>query len=270
MFPEITGALVAVVLTLSPAQAARSVEGGAVVTSRADRHEPYRLFGGRTAMVPVRVHAPDPDGLDLRAVLVQLTSSLSVPVAEQLAVRLSPRADGDPWFDAEFGLTPPDVKRETDFEIRFRSRRRGEPAWQAAGRVTVRVYPSDLLDPVRAWARSHPLSVQDHRGLLVEFLRRQTIPIADRPGGRGVTLYVASRRKDGSVPLLDGGAAVLFTERETDTPHLVIDRTGRTTIVRVETRFLDRLETDPQAQKLLLEVFQRLHEQLTPVEGVDR
>jgi hypothetical protein len=262
VFLEIVGSLA--VMAMAPAQSPASV------TSRADAPGAYRLFADRTVTVPVLVHASDPDSVDLRAAIVQLTSSLSMPLAVEMDVRLTPGATGHPWLDASVSLTLPSVEREADFEIRFRSRRRGDTVWQPAGRVTVRVYPADLLAPLREWARSHPISVRDDRGALVEFLRRQRIPLADRPGRRGVTLYVGSRWKDGSAPPVDGEAAILFTERETDTPHLLVDRAGRGPIVSVEMRFLDRLETDPLAQKLLLEAFRRLHEQLAPVEGVDR
>jgi len=257
-------------LALGPAQTLRPYEGPAHVTARADAAGAHRLFGGRTVTLPVLVHAPDPDSVDLRAVLVQLTSSLSMPVADELDVRLSGDTAAGPWLDAGVSLTPPEVKRESDFEIRFRSRRHGESTWQPAGRLTVRIYPSDLLEPVREWARSHPISVQDDRGRLVEFLRRQRIRIADQTGGGGVTLHVGSRGKDEGRFLLHGRAAILFHERETDTPYLLVERTGPGIVMTVEARFLDRLETDPQAQKLLLEVFRRLHEQLALMEGVDR
>jgi hypothetical protein len=138
----------------------------------------------------------------------------------------------------------------------------------------MRVYPADLLAPVRAWVQSHPLRVEDDRGSLIALLRRQQIAIANQSEstGPGITLYAGSRslQKHARLPLRDGETAVLFTERETDTPYLLVERTGRRTIVRVETRLLDRLETDPQAQKLLLELFQYLREQAALIEGVDR
>jgi hypothetical protein len=218
----------------------------------------------------VLVYASNPDGIDLRAAMVQLTSSLSMPVADHLDVRLTSRAAGHAGFEAGVILTPPSVKRETDFEIRIQVRRRSESGWQPAGRVTVRVYPAGLLEPVREWARAHPISVRDDGGTLVAFLRGQRIPIADRTGSRGVTLYVGSRWKDRNEFLLDGETAIVFTERETDTPYMIVDRRGRGTAVSVETRLVDRLETDPLAQKLLLEAFRRLPQQLVPVEGVDR
>jgi hypothetical protein len=220
------------------------------------------------------IYASEWEGLDVRAHLVQLTSSLSIPVTSDLAVPLPTIAADRDGIEIDFSLAVPAVSRETEFELRFRSRSRGDETWQGAGRIAMRVYPADLLAPVRVWVQSHPLRVEDDRGSLIALLRRHQIAIANQSEstGPGITLYAGSRslQKHARLPLRDGETAVLFTERETDTPYLLVERTGRRTIVRVETRLLDRLETDPQAQKLLLELFQYLREQAALIEGVDR
>jgi hypothetical protein len=236
--------LLVVALTWGPATSAQPVQ----VTARPNPVEPCRFFGGGIAAVPLLIQAPAPDGLSIRAALVQLTSRLSAPAAGEIEVPLS-----GPELDLAVPL--PAVSRETDFELRFRARRRGDPVAQSAGRVALRVYPADLLDPVRAWAESHPLRVEDDHGAVIELFRRQGIPVAAPPKPGRVTLYAGPRALQ---KVREGGTAVLFTERDTGTPHLVIDRTGSGTTVCVEMRLLDRLATDPLAQKILVEVFQHL------------
>jgi len=248
----------------------------ASVTPRASRAEPYRFFADRTVAVPLLVHAPEPQGLALHAQLVQLASDFAVPIGAALEVPLPRDASPSPEVEIELSIPLPAVKRETDFEVRFSSRRAGEEGWHAAGRIPLRVYPGDLLGPLRQWATSHPLRVKDDQGSLIEFLRQQKIPVG---GGetqgfrhdRGVTLYAGARalRARALAPLRPGEAIVLFAERETDTPRFLVERKGEGTAVTVEMRLLDRLATDPLAQKIFLEVFELVHEE-RPSTGGDR
>jgi len=263
------GALLVVALSLRPAVSTESFESLALVTPRPNPSEPYRFFADRTVTVPVLIHAPRPEGLTLRAELVQLTSNLATPVAAELEVPLSTRPAAGSGIEFDLSVALPAVNRETGFELRFRCRQQGDQAWQPAGRIALRVYPVDLLSPVRAWAQSHPLRVEDDHGSLVELFRQQRIPVVGHSGPRGVTLYAGSRalQKRARLPLAEDETAVLFTERETEIPHFLVDRTVRGTTVSVEMRVLDRLATDPLAQKTFLEVFQLLHERTPPTKG---
>jgi hypothetical protein len=206
--------------------------------------EPLRFFGDRIAAVPVSIHSPG-EGTAIRADLVQLTSGLAARAAGEIDVPPGAR---------ELAVSLPAVTRQTDFELRFRWRDRDHPAWQPAGRIALRVYPADLLAPLRAWAQSHPLRAEDER--MAEFLRSRGIPLAGRDGPREVTLYTGGS----ALQKLRGETAVLVTERETEIPHLVVDRTGPGVRVRVEARLMDRLADDPLAQKILMEAFRLLQE----------
>lgn len=265
--------VLALVWALSARASARSLEIPALVTPRATRPEPYRFFGERTVTVPLLVYRPQPKGLTLHAQLVQLTSNLAAPIGAPREVSLPTDASPRHGVEIEVSVPLPAVKRETDFELRFRSRRDRDGAWHAAGRIPLRVYPDDLLTPVRRWATSHPLRVKDDHGSLIEFLSQQRIPVVGvgrNHGfreGRGVTLYAGPRvlRERALVPRRQGEVIVLFAERETETPHLLVDRRGGGTVVTVEMRLLDRLATDPLAHKIFLEVFEVANE-----ETVDR
>jgi len=272
-----TGACtLALVVTLASGASAGSSGSPALVVPQTSRFEPYRYFGDRTVAVPLVVHAPEPDGLSLLAQLVQLTSDLAVPIGAERDVPLPKDASPRPGIEIALSIPLPAVKRETDFELWMRSRRDREDVWHAAGRIALRVYPGDLLGPVRRWAEAHPLRVEDDHGTLIEFLRQQEIPVAGGiPGprdGRRVTLYAGERalRKRAAVPLRQDEAIILFTERQTGTPRFLIERTGRGTAVTVEMRLLDRLAADPAAQKIFLEVFEVLNDEQHLLGGNDR
>ncbi len=262
-------------LALGSEAYAASFGGSALVITRPSRPEPLRLFGGQTVAVPVLVHTLKVEGLTLRAQLVQLTSDLSVPIGAEFEVPLPLNPSGHSGIELDLSVPLPAVQRETNFELRVRSRRGHDKPWHAAGRIALRVYPGDLLDAVRVWAKSHPLRVRDTKGALQHFLRQQKIPVvADGKtqgfrDGRGVSLFAGASalREHERFPLPEGEAIVLFTERESDPPRFFIERTDRGTTVSVEMRLLDRLATDPLAQKIFLAVFQLLHEERPSVKG---
>jgi hypothetical protein len=244
--------------------------GEVVVEPQADSREPHRFFGDRTVTVPLSIYATDPEALIIRADLVQLTTALAIAVYGDLEVPVRPTDSAISPIVSSLALRLPAVERETDFELRFRSRRQADADWHSAGRVGLRVYPANLIDPIRVWAESHPLRVEDNRGVLRQFLREQQIAMAAPSRRPEVTLRVGERSPADTTPLsLGPGKVVLFTERETEIPRLIIDR-ARTTIIKVEMRLVDRLASDPLAHKLLLEIFQHLHEHALPVKGVSQ
>lgn len=253
-------------LALGSGVAAQSLGSPVSVTPRVSRAEPYRFFADQTATVPLLVHAPEPEGLTVYAQLVQLASDFAVPIGAAVEVALPTDASPSPGVEIELSIPLPAVKRETDFELRFTSRRGREGIWHAAGRIPLRVYPSDLLGPIRQWATAHPLRVKDDQGSLIAFLRQHKIPVAGGESkgvrdGREVTLYAGVRAFDerALAPLRPGEAIVFFAERDTQTPRFLVKRTGGGTAVTVEMRLLERLAADPLAQKIFLELFEVLN-----------
>jgi hypothetical protein len=229
--------------------------------------------------VPLTVYGLVPDGLTVRAQLFQLSSRLAVPFEGELDVPIAASARPGAGFVSQFELPVPlpAVNRETDFEIRFHaSLPPGPPARAqlAAGQVSLRVYPADLLEPVRAWAESHSIRLEDDDGSMTRFFRDQRISLTARPGPSDLTVFAGPRsvQKRSRLPHGDSGATIVFPERETETPHLVIDRTGRGMTVNVEMRLVDRLATDPLAQKIFLEAFQHALsiDDAAPMQGVVR
>jgi hypothetical protein len=96
-------------------------------------------------MVPLSIAATQTDTLVIRADLVQLGATLALPVMRDVEVPVRIPVPGVSRITSNVALALPAVTRETDFELRFRSRRRTDQTWRPAGRVAVRVYPADLV-----------------------------------------------------------------------------------------------------------------------------
>ncbi len=167
-------------LALGSEAYAASFGGPALVIARPSRPEALRLFGGQTVAVPVLVHALKVEGINLRAQLVQLTSNLSVPIGAELEVPLPSNPSPHSGIELDLSVPLPAVQRETNFELRVRSRRGHDKPWHAAGRIALRVYPGDLLDPDIKVAGEAFSEVGSRRGNLVSASGRVEIKAVDR------------------------------------------------------------------------------------------
>jgi hypothetical protein len=272
----LTAAVMLATVVGSPAVPAQQPTGLVLVTGRADPSEPYHFIGGRKVAVPLTIYGPKPNGLTVWAELRQLSSRLAVPVAGAFDVPLDSSAQPGGGFvsQVELPVPLPAVSRETDFELQFQSSWPPARAVLAAGRIALRVYPDNLLAPVRLWSESHSIHLEDGHGSVTNLFREQRVTIANRSGRADLTVYAGSPsdRKQVRQPSGAGQAVIVIAERESAVPHLVVDRTGRGTTVRVETRLLDGLTTDPLAQKIFLEAFQRavISDDGPALQGVNR
>jgi hypothetical protein len=227
------------------------------------------------AAVPITVYGPKPAGLTVRAELVQLSSSLAAPVRGDIEVSLAASATPTAFASAlDLSVSLPAVSRETDFELRFQASWPAARAELAAGRVALRVYPASLLDPLRLWAESHAIRLADDHGSVTALFRDARVRLANGPGPSDLVVYSGSRfARTGPLRSMDDGrATIVFAERDATPPYLVVERAGRRTTVRVEMRILDRLATDPLAQKILLEAFRHavMSDRATTLEGAVR
>ena len=90
----LAGAVLLAAVAGHPTVSAQPLASVVLVAPRLHPGEPYRFIGGRTVTVPLTVHGPKPDGLAVRAQLVQLSSSLAVPIAGEFDVPLAVSAAG--------------------------------------------------------------------------------------------------------------------------------------------------------------------------------
>jgi hypothetical protein len=229
-----------------------------VVLAAPEQVRPYRFFGGQTVRVPVLMLGASA-ATALRAHLVQLAFDLSAPVGPPVEVALPAAASNGAARPAEIVIALPEVQRETAFELRVHARSRSGGEWRPAGRLALRIFPPDLLAPLRAWADKHPLRVREDTGGLEQFLRDRNVRTMPAPGveSRGGLSLRAGRfaRQPASSPRA-GETVVLFMEKHSEVPRIVVEQTGPGTVVRVEGRLLGDLASDPLAQRTLLEVLE--------------
>ncbi len=134
--------------------------------------------------------------------------------------------------------------------------------WQSS---LVKVYPKTLLDPLRVWAQHHPLIVKDRNGKLAAFLAQQAVTFRTR---RFDTRTLSDVKPvyfvtgPDSSPLSNAASwntehinIVFFHERMYNISKIKSLNTKYGTRIDVEMKLLDKLMTDPLAQKVLLEIF---------------
>ncbi len=210
------------------------------------------------APLPVELMAPLPcTGLKIR--FVQVSARLSMPLGEDKVVNDESCA-GYTWQP-----TLPVVKREIVIRLQMFYRNeqgRWQDLWQSS---LVKVYPKTLLDPLRVWAQHHPLIVKDRNGKLAAFLAQQAITFRTR---RFDTRTLSDIKPvyfvtDPDSSKLSGTASwnteyvniVFFHERIYNISKIKSLNTKHGTRIDVEMKLLDKLTTDPLAQKVLLEIF---------------
>jgi len=191
--------------------------------------------------------SPNPSAL--RAQLVQRSSALAVPTGARVEL-----------VSGAVRVELPRVSRPGDFELRIASH-----SAEQLGSVALRVYPDDLLVPLREWAGRRSLRVIEDDGRLAGLLERLEVPFrakgaAPVPNAKPpVTLYAGrrtlARHRDRLEP-----HAVVFAEHEQGLPHVVVSDTAQGRIVRVEIELLARLESDPRAQQTFLALFELFEE----------
>jgi len=221
------------------------------------------VFGGRTIPVRMTLYGPQDTRADLRARLFQLSSGLVAPVGTDRDVASDVNFGRGLRQQLTFNLEVPAVQRESHFEAVILARAHPAGEWRRLGSASFRAYPSDLLKPLKRWSEDRPLRVHDPSQKLERFLTAQGISFLD-PNARTfeksteplITLVVggadalalAKRRAE------RGDAVMLFMERAVAFPRIERARGPRGAMTIVELELLDRLPTDPQAQKLFLEL----------------
>lgn len=231
------------------------------------RDEPWRFFGGQTVEMPVPLF-PSFAGR-LRGQLFERASAVARPIGPRVEVGVD-GAGGEAGWPPRLDVALPSVRQPADFELRVEIRPESADAWHSAGRMPLRLYPEDLLAPLRRFSESHRIRVVEDHGELGAFLREQQIAFtsrgdAPRPAkGPGVTLYAgASAERAAREPTPSPGDIVIFRERQPGLPHLAIEEHGPGSRITVEMQLLRRLSSDPRAQQTFVEIFELLEARRT-------
>lgn len=207
----------------------------------------------------------------LRAKLIQIAHRLEAELENRSPLdcgKVSPPTDQAAW-NFSFTFNVPIVERISRFEWRYYNCNAEGERCVSLSRLPFTAYPTDLLDPLRKWARKNVLVVRDPEGNLQNFLDQQKIEyhvrhIPPESGGRIVTMMVDRNGEITSrkiAPHLEKGNVIAFREATPTLPLVKSTDSGGHRLIVVEMVLLPRLKSDPAAQKLFFNIFQTLQKE---------
>ena len=228
-------------------------------------------FGGQEMTLPLAIQTSSREQIHLRATLTQVTFSLAAE--HNVVPEISPPLEQEdrPRADREVKFELPTVQRETDFQLSFQAQTASQDLWSEAGVVHLRVYPKDLLAPLKTWSQRVQLRLEDSEGILEGFLEAQNIAFVDskaqmekREGVSVVTIIIKNRHKVSLPrrPLVPHHSIIVFNEQVENLAKVVVTPFGQGQLIQVDLQIIQRLSEDPRAQKQFLEIIQLAHQAL--------
>ncbi len=218
-----------------------------------ERESPLHRFERSEVTLPLPAPIAVEATAAIRAQWVQVSHRLTRPHGEPVELCASNCATLE-----RFTLVLPAVDRITTFEIHLQHGG-SSTGWPTLYTVPIRIYPSNLLAPVKNWAHHNTLVVRDREGKLHRFLESEDIPFVTRmfpsTGRRPVVqLLTGDEERPRERREQKPRRTVVFTENVSDLPKILVREQPPHRHIRVEMMLLDRL-TDPRAQLVLLETF---------------
>ena len=205
---------------------------------------------------------------NLKAKLTQVTFSLTAQHNIVPEISLPLEQENRARADREVKLELPTVQRETDFQLSFQAQTESQDLWSEAGIVQIRVYPKDLLAPLKNWSRKVQLRLDDREGILEYLLATQEVAFVDSraqmkklEGVPVVTMIVKNTQKVllPRRPLAPHNSIIVFNEQVENVPKVVVTPFGTGRLIQVDLQIIKRLSEDPRAQKQFLEIIQLAH-----------
>jgi hypothetical protein len=151
----------------------------------------------------------------------------------------------------------PRVKRTTAFELQIFTRRQ-DKSWGKVKSLPLLLYPKDLLQPLKNWAKKNLLLVQGKRETLIAFLDKENIAYATRNtffNGDKVILHVADLKEDAPDYRYENSRVIVFREGVVDLPQIRAVSTKYGPRIVVEMKLLDSLSDSPLAQQSFMRIF---------------
>ena len=224
------------------------------------------VIGGQNIDLPLVIRGRSEKPVDLRARLVQLTSSLRAPLPTDVEV-LSGRVlgDGEP-IPVSVRLPLPAVRGETDFELQFQTRT--EEEWHKVdSRARIRLYPTNILDPLISLSKNVALRLKDDTDTLRPLLGYLEVVVADhrapvlRRGALIVTLVVNSDNAfdPEDLTIRENESVIGFDESVRTLPKVVKRPHRGGHLIHVELEVFKNLRSDPRAQKTFMEILKLAH-----------
>lgn len=227
----------------------------------------HHLFGGQTLALPLIVqgHA---EQLDLRARLVQIAFMLEAPVGDDLNILAGMPLDNESPLKTSVSLPLPDVRDETDFELRHQYKTE-KSEWLDAGRTRFRLYSQKILEPLKALAQNVVLRLKDEGDALGPLLKDLDVSFTDHrspvhPSGSPVITLVIRQSSDPTpldlgnldLPVLNQTSVVIFNEQVRTLPKIVKTSRQSNHLIQVDLKIIQHLRHDPRAQKAFMEIIQ--------------
>lgn len=225
-------------------------------------------FGGQEITLPIAVQTSSREQINLKAKLTQVTFSLTAQHNIVPEISLPLEQENRARADREVKLELPTVQRETDFQLSFQAQTESQDLWSEAGIVQIRVYPKDLLAPLKNWSRKVQLRLDDREGILEYLLATQEVAFVDSraqmeklEGVPVVTMIVKNTQKVSLPrrPLAPHNSIIVFNEHVENVPKVVVTPLGTGRLIQVDLHIIKRLLEDPRAQKQFLEIIQLAH-----------
>ena len=200
----------------------------------------------------------------ISARLVQISLRLEAELLDRQAFECDgpPRGPDGEAVKATYSFQVPKVDKMSRFEWRFvRCATAVDPCDHLAT-FAFDAYPTNLLDPLKAWAAKHVLVARDPTGELQDFLEQIDIQFYERavpagPETEVLTLLLergeTSNRTDYG-PHLAKGDLVVFRERIETLPVIRIRDIGNRHLTTVELVIVAKLNGDPAIQRVFLDI----------------
>ena len=237
------------------------------VPSRGIDRESQHYFAGEIMTLPLVIYGYAKDAVDVKAQLYYRTASSLAMAGEPMTTLSQRELPGQGILHYDFSMTLPDVKRASDMQLNFFAKTVQEKEWHTTGEFPLKVYPNNLLDPVRAWAQEQPVRLDDPQGKLREFLDAQKIPYLESKavslkGLKQPRVILRTGRPKHEEPLAKDEIVVHFKEEEEGLPAVIVEPFGLGIKVDVQMKLIDELKASAQAQATFLEIINLVNEQI--------
>jgi hypothetical protein len=230
------------------------------------------VFGGKTVNLYVDVFGSTDKRIEIAVDLFQAGSGkIAVPVRSNNPMPLGPDLSRNPRRQISLPLELPEVDQVCIFYARCRLRFAGEDKWQNAGSTEIRVYPLDVLKPMRLFAEKNPVILLGENTGFRKFFKEAGIAFELRADSfledskEPSLAFVDYMDKEGyKLPqyLPSNLAIIVFCQTAGRFPRTVIRPAGKGILIEIKTDWPDDLTKDPAAQEFLLELFSLALEQL--------
>ena len=237
---------------------------------RADASEKTRpihhLFGDQTIELPLTIRGRSEKPLDVRARLFQRAFFLGAPLRNDVEILSGRVFSGDEPVSVSVSLPLPEVRDETDFELRFEVRT-ARDAWRDAGHASLRLYSREILEALKPLSENVVLRLKDDDDKLTSLLEGLEVNFVDYrapvlPFGTPIlTLIVNSGDvlNPSELEITGGESVIVFNERVRTLPKVVKSPCQGGYLIQVELEVLRNLDRDPRVQKTFMEIIELAH-----------